>query len=348
MTTAVLLLGFGEPETPTPESVGPFLERIFLANAGLEPGRDAASARARARSLAERRLPELLADYRRIGGSPLNRQVLRQAALLEAELGRRGRAVRVRAGMQFTDPCIPAVVEWAAGASVERVVALPVYPLSGPSTTMAALVYLRAAMAAIGWSPAVVEVAGWHVHPDYTALRAAGVRALCGARGLDLSDPDTRLVFSAHGTPIRYLEEGSRYDLYVADHCRRLGGALGVERWVLGFQNHANRPGVAWTEPGIAAAIRGIDARRIVVVPVSFMQEQSETLAELDLGLAAEAASWGLEFHRVPIPHDDPALVRLLADLVDPLVGGPPSDRVPYAPCRCRRAVGTVCLTSRC
>ncbi|GIS80084.1 MAG: hypothetical protein CM1200mP14_16500 [Gammaproteobacteria bacterium] len=34
--TAVVLLGFGEPEGADQEEVTGFLERIFLANAGLE------------------------------------------------------------------------------------------------------------------------------------------------------------------------------------------------------------------------------------------------------------------------------------------------------------------------
>lgn len=344
MKPAVLLLGFGEPETPTPEAVAPFLERIFLRNARLDPSSDPTVILDRARAMAERRMPDLIDDYRRIGGSPLNAQTGRQAERLAAELAGRGHDALVLVAMQFTDPGIAAVVEQASRLAVDRLVAMPVYPLSGPSTTIAALEDLHQAVAELGWQRPVHEIAGWHAHPSYTALIADGVRDFCQRRGVALDDPATRLVFSAHGTPVRYLEQGSRYDVYVEDHCRRVAGALGVARYVVGFQNHGSRPGVAWTRPDIDVAIQGLNARRIVVVPVSFMQEQSETLAELDLGLKATARDLGLEFHRVPVPHDDPRLIRLLADLVTPFLRDQRSGDSPYGACRCRPRPGTVCL----
>ncbi len=316
MKTGVLLLNFGEPEHATAAEVIPFLERIFLLNAELEAG-DADARRARARELAERRAPGLIAEYEEIGGSPLHAQARRQGALLEAELRGRGRDVVVAIGMQFTDPTIAAAVRAVRDAGADEVVGLPVYPISGPSTTEAALAELRRAIAAEGWDAPVREVRGWHAHPDYVALRADGVRSLCARDDVDLHDPGTTLVFSAHGTPTRYLREGSRYDRDVAEHCRLLAADLGVEAYVLGFQNHTNRPGVEWTQPDIERAMRGIRADRVVVVPVSFMHEQSETLAELDGELREAAESIGLGFHRVPVPFEDPRFISLLAELVE-------------------------------
>jgi protoporphyrin/coproporphyrin ferrochelatase len=341
--TAILLLSFGEPESATPESVTAYLERIFLTNARLDPSTDTAAVRHRARSMAERRVPELLEDYRRIGGSPLNAQAACQAQLLEAKLGRQGHDVVVLAGMQYTDPDIASIVERAMREGVGRVIALPVYPLCGPSTTIPALEDLRRSMDEAGWSVQVDEITGWHVHPAYTSLRADGILGFCDRDGVDLADPATRLVFAVHGTPVLYLEEGSRYDLYAEDHCRRLAAALGVDRYVLGYQNHSNRPGVVWTQPDIERAIQGLDARRIVVVPVSFMQEHSETLAELDLGLNAAARELALEFHRVPVPHDDPGFIDFLALLVSPFLGAGSPEAAGYEPCGCRP--GAVCLT---
>src|SRR5690606_12529800 len=98
--------------------------------------------------------------------------------------------------------------------------------------------------------------------------------------------------------------------------------------------NHGNRP-IDWTQPDIDDVIREIDAERVVVVPVSFMHEQSETLAELDHDLREEAEERGLQFFRVPIPHDDPRFYRLLADLVEAVTGDVDS-ALPMQQCLCR------------
>lgn len=339
MSVGVVLLNFGEPEQPEEGAVLAFLQRIFLSNARLEDATGEA-ARARAQELAARRAPGLLEDYRAMGGSPLNAQTERQAAAVRAELVGRGRSDPVFVGMQFTEPGIGTAVASARAWGVDRLVGLPLYPLCGPSTTVAALSELQAAVADQGWNVPVTGISGWHTRMGYTALRADGVSEYCAAVGLELGDPGTRLVFSAHGTPIRYLQEGSRYDAYVEDHARRLSEALGVDH-VLGYQNHSNR-GVEWTEPAIEDVIADIDADRVVVVPVSFMQEQSETLHELDRELRSVAEDRGLRFHRVPIPYDDPRFARVLADLLEPVLN---DDAVAfgYRPCRCA-GDGVLCL----
>lgn len=120
---------------------------------------------------------------------------------------------------------------------------------------------------------------------------------------------------------MKYIEAGSRYVEYAEEACAAVAEALGVAMCEIGYQNHTNRP-VAWTQPDIEAVIERVDADHVVVVPIAFMREQSETLAELDHELREDAESRGLGFHRVPVPHDDPRLAGLLADVVAPLLEG--------------------------
>ena len=149
---------------------------------------------------------------------------------------------------------------------------------------------------------------------------------------------------------MKYIREGNRYDVYVRDCCKRVAGAAGVREYDIGYQNHTNRPGVLWTQPDVERVIAEIDAQRVVVDPVSFMHEQSETLAELDHELREEAEERGLGFHRVPIPHRDPAFIGLLAELVEaflhPAAGAEPASALPLGRCRCRSTPGTYCLNS--
>jgi len=169
MTAGIVLLAFGEPEEPTLDAIVPFLERIFSINASLEEG-DEEAQRRRSRELAERRAPGLLEEYEAIGGSPLNRQARARAGALQAELSGRDLAVRTYVGMQFTDPPVSEAVNRAREEGVERLVGLPVYPLCGPSTTVAALRDLSAAVSAAGWEVERADLSGWHRHPDYLAL----------------------------------------------------------------------------------------------------------------------------------------------------------------------------------
>lgn len=348
MKIGVILLNFGEPDEPTMESVVPFLERIFSLNAPLMGGNSpsAEEVAKRSRELAVARAPGLIAEYEEIGGSPLRPQAEGQAEALQTELRRRGLDASVRIGMQFTDPLIGEAVRGARDDGVEHLVPLAVYPLCGPSTTVAALAQVDRQLQEQGWDVPSSQISGWHRHPAYLQVRANAIRRLFDENGLSLSDPRTRLVFSAHGTPIKYLEEGSRYDEYVKEFCAAVANELGMENYLLGYQNHTNRPGVQWTQPDIDKVVAEVDADRIVVDAVSFMHEQSETLAELDGELREHAEARGLEFHRVPIPWLDPVFIGMLADLVESSIGGVQGGGVLFQ-CRCRPTAGTFCTNGR-
>jgi ferrochelatase len=346
MNGGVALLNFGEPSEPDREAVVSYLARIFENNADLEDAESEAEVRERSRELAERRAPGLIAEYEAIGGSPLNRQAEAQADALEAELADRGHDVETYLGMQFTDPFVGDAAAAARADGVDHLVGLPVYPLCGPSTTVDSLDELQAAVESEGgWDPDFDAVTGWHRHPTYTRLRADAVARTAADAGVDLSDPDTRLVFSAHGTPRHYLEEGSRYDRYVREFTETVAAMLGVEEYELGYQNHENRD-IPWTEPDVEDVVEDVDAERVVVDPVSFMHEQSETLSELDVELREEAEDRGLEFHRVPIPHDDERFPSVLADLVEPFLAGFDPGYYQFRQCECRDEPGTMCLNA--
>lgn len=349
MKTAVVLLNFGEPEEATLEAVTPFLERIFNLNRDLESHADAAAALDRSRRLAAARAPGLVADYLAIGGSPLHRQAREQADGLAFELSRRGLAADVVLGMQFTSPSIDDAVSAAVALGARRVVGLPVYPLCGPTTTVAALAELRDKVSQCSPVLEMWEISGWHRHPAYIALRARLIRETAAMAGVRLDDPRVHLVFSAHGTPLKYLRVGSRYEEYVRDCCARVAADAGVARFTIGYQNHSNRP-LEWTQPDVTSVIDSLDADHVVVDAVSFMHDQSETLAELDRELRGHAEGRGLQFHRVPIAHDAPSFMAVLADLVEPfLTDVVVADSVLAAPvtfkrCECRPTQNTFCL----
>ncbi|MFU8868400.1 ferrochelatase [Natronococcus sp.] len=348
MTTGVVLLNFGEPAAPDRETVLEYLTRIFFDNADLEEADSEEAAWERSRELAERRLPSLMEEYEAIGGSPLQAQATAQAEALEATLTERGHEVELYHAMQFMEPLITDLPATLADDGIDSVVAVPIYPLCGPSTTVSAIDSLESAIEdREGYEPEFTAITGWHRVPTYNRLRAEGIREFVDDEGVDLHDPDTAFVFSAHGTPKKYLAEGSRYDRYVEEHASAIANILGIDDYEIGYQNHANR-GIEWTEPETEDVVEGLEgeAERVVVEPMSFMHEQSETLVELDIDLREDAADVGLELHRVPVPHDDPRFATLLADTVEPFLSGFEPSYYQLRQCECRPEPGTYCYNA--
>ncbi|MDG5761249.1 ferrochelatase [Natronococcus sp. A-GB1] len=348
MTTGVVLLNFGEPAVPDRDTVLEYLTRIFFDNADLEEADSEEAAWERSRELAERRLPSLMEEYEEIGGSPLQEQAGAQADALEDALTERGHEVELYHAMQFMEPLITDLPATLADDGIDSVVAVPIYPLCGPSTTVSAIDSLETAIEdREGYEPEFTAITGWHRVPAYNRLRAEGIREFVDEEGVDLRGPDTAFVFSAHGTPKKYLAEGSRYDQYVEEHASAIASILGIDDYEIGYQNHANR-GIEWTEPETEDVVEGLEgeAERVVVEPMSFMHEQSETLVELDIDLREDAADVGLELHRVPVPHDDPRFATLLADTVEPFLSGFEPSYYQLRQCECRPEPGTYCYNA--
>jgi ferrochelatase len=76
---------------------------------------------------------------------------------------------------------------------------------------------------------------------------------------------------------------------------------------------------VKWTEPAVDAEIRRVAGlkRPIVLVPVAFVSEHTETLVELDKTMRALALTHGAPFYgRVRTAGTHPRFIAALADLV--------------------------------
>jgi len=345
MTTGVMLLNFGEPSEPEREAVVDYLERIFFNNRDIEGETTEEEARERSRQLAERRAPALIEEYEEIGGSPLNIHAGEQADAVEAALRDRGYDVNTYLGMQFTEPFIGDAVAEAKADGVDHLIGLPIYPLCGPSTNVASLREMQEAIDDLDWDVETDEITGWHKHPGYNHLRADNIRSFADEHDLDLNG-DARLVFSAHGTPQYYLEQGSRYEIYVEEFTEVVASLLGVGEYELGYQNHENRD-IPWTEPDVEEVVENLDgAEQVLVEPISFMHEQSETLSELDIELREEAEAEGLEFYRAPIPHGDDRFADVMSDLVEPFVAGFDPSYYQFRQCQCRDEPGTMCLNA--
>jgi ferrochelatase len=76
------------------------------------------------------------------------------------------------------------------------------------------------------------------------------------------------------------------------------------------------------------------------------MHEQSETLSELDDELREEAEDAGLDFYRVPVPHDDDRFRSVLGDLVEPFVGAFDPGYYQLRQCACADSRDAMCLNA--
>lgn len=307
MKVAVVLFNLGGPDSP--EAVKPFLRNLFSDPAILRV--PALLRGPLAWLISSRRAPTAQKIYAQIGGaSPILGQTEAQARALEDALGAEHQ-VRAFVCMRYWHPMTDVVVQQVRAYAPERIVLLPLYPQYSTATTQSSLDAWKSEARRLGGTTSTVL--SYPVDPGFIAASVDLVQQSLAAVG---AKPH-RLLFSAHGLPEKIIKAGDPYQSQVERTAAAIVAGLGPIDSAVCYQSRVGP--LKWIGPSTEAEIQraGRDGKAIVLYPLSFVSEHSETLVELDIEYRHLADKSGVPaYHRVPTVGTHPAFIRGLADLV--------------------------------
>lgn len=313
MRLAVVLFNLGGPDSL--DAVEPFLRNLFGDPAILSlPGIVRLPL---ARFIASRRAPFAREIYRKIGGrSPLIDETKAQAEALDKVLAERGLDAKCFVAMRcwhpFSDEVAQAVKAWGADA----IVLLPLYPQFSTTTSASSFAdWVRAARDI----KLTIPTARLCCYPKTEGFIAAVAELIHRAFTSAKPGVDYRLLLSAHGLPKRTIAKGDPYQWQVEQTAAALVDALGIKGldWQVCYQSRVGP--LEWIGPATDAEIRraGKDGKGVIVAPVAFVSEHSETLVELDMEYAHLAQASGVvDYLRVPTVSTHPKFIAALAALI--------------------------------
>jgi ferrochelatase len=308
---AIVLMNLGGPDSP--QAVRPFLTNLFSDPAIITlplPLRWPL-----ARVIARRRTEVALDIYNHLGGgSPLLANTEAQARALEAVLGEENRCfVSMRYWHPFAREAAAAVAAWRP----DEIVCLPLYPQFSTTTTGSSLADWRREATRQGLDCPMRIVQSYPTTPGFIAALAAIIGPVLeqveGHRKI-------RLLLSAHGLPLRIVRAGDPYPAQIEETAAAVIAALGRPKldWLVSYQSRVGP--LAWLGPGTDEEIRraGQEGIALVVAPISFVSEHSETLVELDRDYRRRAEACGVPgYYRVPTVGTDSRFIAALAELVE-------------------------------
>ncbi|MFQ5958962.1 MAG: ferrochelatase [Alphaproteobacteria bacterium] len=330
---AVVLFNLGGPDSL--EAVQPFLFNLF---------NDSAIVRAPqpirwylATMISNRRARVARDIYAQIGGaSPLLELTREQAAMLEAVLAGLGE-VRVFIAMRYWHPMSEETALEVKAFDADEVVLLPLYPQFSTTTTASSLAAWRRAAEKAAVTARVRAVCCYPTAEDFVAAHAALIAPALADAG---TSRPPRLLFSAHGLPKHILARGDPYVWQVERTAQAIAAALGSEfadlDWRVCYQSRVGP--LEWVGPSTKdeLARAGADGVPVVVAPIAFVSEHSETLVELDIEYRKLALENGVPAYvRVPALGTQPSFIAALAALVRGALDG--------APGLCSHVGGRVC-----
>jgi ferrochelatase len=311
---AVILFNLGGPDAP--EAVEPFLRNLFTDPAIVSlPG---LVRKPLGSFIAKRRGPIAREIYAKIGGrSPIVEETQMQADALETALKAKNHQARCFIAMRywkpFADDAARAVKAW----NPDRVVLLPLYPQFSTTTTASSELDWSAAAKRVGLSAPTTRVCCYPWEQGFIESASASIGDAFGRKKPGV---DYRVLLSAHGLPKRTVLKGDPYPWQVEKTAAAIVDGLGITGldWQVCYQSRVGP--LEWIGPATDAEIRraGGEGKGLIVAPIAFVSEHSETLVELDIEYGKLAQQTGVaDYIRVPAVGAHAAFIAGLAALVD-------------------------------
>jgi len=263
--------------------------------------------------------------YRKIWmpeGSPLAVYSKRLTAKVDAVLRKRlGPEIRVTLAMTYGNPSMGAAVEKLAAEGVRRLVVLPLYPQYCSSTTGSVFDVTSRVLQRWRWLPEVRWVNDYHSDEGYIEALTRSI-----LRHWDTVGERSHLLFSYHGIPAAYVEEGDPYRTQAELTTRLVVARLGLADADFSHCYQSRFGSVVWLQPYTEDALKALvklGVRKVTVVSPSFAVDCLETLEEVALDYRDKFLALGGESLRlVPALNDDDSHAEVLAGVVEKQLGG--------------------------
>jgi ferrochelatase len=312
---AVVLFNLGGPDSP--KAIWPFLRNLFSDPAILRVPFFVRPFLARI--IARLRLKPATENYRLLGGkSPLLEMTIAQGNAIQAALPEMEAKcfIAMRYWHPFSLQTALAVKAWQP----DEVVLLPLYPQYSSTTTGSSLTAWRTAAARVGLIAPASALCCYPTDRAFIAATASIVRdAYEKARAALDPSAKLRILFSAHGLPESIVLDGDPYRYQIEQTVAAVIEAWRQNDldWRICYQSRATPR--KWIEPSTDAEVAqaGRDKVAVLVVPIAFTSEHSETLVELDIEYKELARREGVPgYFRAPTQQVDVGFIDALANLV--------------------------------
>ena len=308
----VVLFQLGGPDSLA--AIEPFLFNLFCDPDIIDFPFARLGRRPLAKLISSTRAKKVEHHYSVIGGcSPIRRNTEEQARELESELRRRGLDATCVVAMRYWHPFTHEAIAELRAAEVDEVVLLPMYPQFSRTTTGSSLNEWDRR-----WPNGIPTqlVREFYAHPGYIDAVCQRIEATLAR----FPHPEqAEIVFSAHSVPVAVIAQGDPYQRQIEATV-----ALVMERG--GWRNrhqlcYQSKVGASkWLQPSLRATLRKLaneNVQDVCVVPIAFVSDHVETLAEIDHEARALAAELGVhQFEMTEGLNDSPTFIRALAEMV--------------------------------
>ncbi|MCW8822192.1 MAG: ferrochelatase [Sulfurovum sp.] len=275
MKQALFLLNMGGPNSL--DEVELFLYNMF-SDKNILPTNPVTRALVR-KIIITKRLEDAKESYAHLGGkSPLSDLTQKLIEKLKNILD-----IPIYAAMRYVPPFATDSLIECKEQGVDELLLFPLYPQYSTTTTLSSYEDIVARCKTLDYHPKITMLTCQY-YDDIDYIKANVEQIEKAINGKDISEYD--LLLSAHGLPVSIIKAGDPYQRQVESNVSAIRTLLQIKG--ITFKNvklvYQSKVGNAtWLEPNLVDVLRNPVNRKVLIYPLAFTIDNSETLFELDI-----------------------------------------------------------------
>jgi len=311
MKKAVILFNLGGPDKL--ENVEPFLFNLFN-----DPAIISIPSIIRyplAKFLSKRRAAIAKNIYREIGNrSPILEFTQDQAKSLENSLLKKGN-YKCFVIMRCWHPRATDIIKEVKEYNADEIILLPLYPQYSASTSGSSIKEWNDLCRKENYKVKTKTVCCYPTEKNFLQSHANLIKEAIN----NVENKNFKLIFSAHGLPENKIKKGDPYQWQIEQTVQGIMAKFSNKNidYIISYQSRVGP--MKWIGPSTDEIIikYSKEKKGIVIVPVAFVSEHSETLVELDIEYKKLAEKNGCSFYkRVPALGAEENFIKGLVELV--------------------------------
>ena len=312
MRKAIILFNLGGPDKL--ENVEPFLFNLFFDPAILNL--PVFLRYPLAKLIANRRAPTAKKIYEELGGSsPILQLTEKQASALESKLRKEDSSSEYKCFivMRCWHPRAENVVKEVKNYNPEEIILMPLYPQYSAATSGSSIKEWNDICKKNNFNVKTSTICCYPTDENF--IQAHKELIMKKTKNLE----NFKLIFSAHGLPEKNIKKGDPYQWQVEQSVNKIVKSLDVKDldWILSYQSRVGP--LKWIGPSTEEIIieNSKLGKHIVLVPIAFVSEHSETLVELDIEYKELADKNGCKhYSRVPALGINESYIKAMSNLI--------------------------------
>ncbi len=210
-------------------------------------------------------------------GSPL----LVNMQSIVKKLQARNEGVQIQLGMRYGNPSIEKALNYFKNQNIYKILVLPLYPQAGSPTNSSTFDEVSRVLNDWPWLPNLRFINGYHDHEDYITAISNSIK-----KSTSNCDEIEKIIFSFHGMPVRYLNEGDPYYCFCHKTARLIAERLklSADKYILSFQSRFGSE--EWLQPYIDEEIVRLaknGVKKLHIISPGFSVDCLETLEEIKI-----------------------------------------------------------------